>query len=1147
MRKTLLLKKGLVTAAFTFVGALTAFADSVVLYESDFSTDPTLDGWRAVDKSTKTGTTWEFKSNGLQNGASDYNYGPVVRIMRDWYALDNDYFVSPAMELKAGVTYKIRTATVINNNATITFEVGSSNEDMSTFSSVKTLTGTRNTYKGDDMYETVEYTPTADGTYYFAYHAVQTAEGSGNAYLAGLKVEYEESTTEPTEPTDPVQPGESDTKYLFDTDFSTDPTLDGWKTVDKSTKTGTTWEFKSNGLQNGASDYNYGPVVRIMRDWYALDNDYFVSPAVELKAGTKYSITTGTVINNNATITFEVGSSNEDMSTFNSIKTLTGTRNSYKCDEMNETFEYTPEADGTYYFAYHAVQTAEGSGNAYLTGLKVSYEEASSTPDKPDTPDQPGEDNTLLNADFATEPADWVVIDNDKDNTTWTYKLYSSFESKPAVQYLQYKFGNGADDYYVSPALELKKGVKYNVTTAATYSNEQPTITLELGTAQKDASTFSKVADIIPSATYDGREAVNEVTVPADGTYYLAYHIKATTGGGAKAFLFGLKVEKSKEVTPPTPVEVTPAAVTALEGAVDYDAATVTLTWTNPTKDAEGNDLTDKVGAKIYKGEDTEPIKTIDELTGETTSVAVSPEPFEGDVTFTVKTFIGEKESEAATVSLNLDKPVAPDTSKELPYTADMTDAETVKDFTVLDANNDNITWATVEGINGLTYDSDNATAAANDWLISPAIKFAENTNYAVVANFTRSGAFDNDVVEVYAGDEANAEKMTKKIGSFEIADNAAEAKLRYICADANAKFIGFHIATPNGDNGQISLTSVSISAIESATPLAVENLDAQVNSDDKTVTLTWANPTKDTEGYDIAQTVGVKVYENDVLVKTLDDATEGKLVYSPENFSGEATYKVVSFIGDKDGEAASKTVNLDDLNGELVLVRAFEFTKTAANYWTIINADKNTSKWAFDYDCFLFSGGSEADDWLISPAASLSKKDRYVLKYQMKTAWKPSNNDFYADVDVTIGNGTTAEAQTTVLKSYKGLSQNSFTEYKTSQFSVAEDGQYNIGFHVTGINGNMSMRNLAIYSIGEPTTGINEIVNSGVVAYNKANGALFLPAGSKMALYAANGSVAMQAVADGQAINLNSLANGIYVMKVTTAEGKVMTRKIVK
>ena len=1143
MRKTLLLKKGLVTAAFTFAGALTAFADSVVLYESDFSTDPSSE-WTVLDKSTAGNVTWTWKSGAVYNPKT-YGYAPGYMLVKDWDAPQNDYCISPAMDLKAGVKYTVTTAAVRQSGSDdVTLELGTSTTDASTYSVKKTLSPASG--YGDDMYETTEISVDADGTYYFAYHVNQAATNSMNIVVCGLKVTYEDaSVVDPTPDPDPDQPGggEATVKKLLDTDFSTQPT--DWTILDKSTAGNVTWTWKSGVVYNPKT-FGYAPGYMLVKDWDAPQNDYLISPALDMKAGVKYTVTTAAVRQSGSDdITLELGTSTTDASTYSIKKTLSPA--SGYGDDMYETTEITVDADGTYYLAYHVNQTATNSMNIAVLGMTVSYEEASSTPDKPDTPDQPSEDDAVLKADFATEPADWVVIDNDKDNTTWTYKQYSSFESKPAVQYLQYKFGNGADDYYVSPALELKKGVKYNVTTAATYSNEQPTITLELGTAQKDASTFSKVADIIPSATYDGREAVNEVTVPADGTYYLAYHIKATTGGGAKAFLFGLKVEKGSEVTPPTPVVVTPAAVTALEGAVDYDAATVTLTWTNPTKDAEGNELTEKVGAKIYKGEETEPIKTIDELTGETTSVAVSPEPFEGDVTFTVKTFIGEKESEAATVSLNLDKPVIPDTSKELPYTADMTDAETAKDFTVLDANNDNITWATVEGINGLTYDSDNATAAANDWVITPAIKFAENTNYAVVANFTRSGAFDNDVVEVYAGDEATAEKMTKKIGSVEIADNAAEAKLRYICADANYKFIGFRIATPNGDNGQISLTSVSISAIESATPLAVENLDAQVNSDEKTVTLTWTNPTKDTEGYDIAQTMGVKVYENDVLVKTIDDAAEGKLVYSPENFSGEATYKVVSFIGDKDGEAASKTVNLDDLTGDLVLVKAFEFTKTAANYWTIINADKNTSKWAFDYDCFLFSGGSEADDWLISPAASLSKKDRYVLKYEMKTAWKPSNNDFYADVDVTIGNGTTADAQTTVLKSYKGLSQNSFTEYKTSQFAVAEDGQYNIAFHVTGINGNMSMRNLAIYSIGDPTSGINEIVNSGVVAYNKANGALFVPAGSKVALYAANGSVAMQTVADGQAINLNSLANGIYVMKVTTAEGKVMTQKIVK
>ncbi len=1036
----------------------------------------------------------------------------------------------------------------------------------------------------------------------------------------------------------------ADAVVLYESNFSTDPATDGWTAVDKSTKTGKTWEFKSNGLQNGATDYNSGPVVRIMRDWDALHNDYYVSPAMELTAGTKYTITTATVINNNSTITFEVGTSKDDMTKFSSLKTLAGSTLNYKNDGMYETIEYTPSTSGTFYFAYHAVQTEEGSGIAYLCGLKVTYEGTVTPGPDPDPDPEPGENTTILDANFSTEPTGWAIIDNDKDNTKWTYKAYSSFESKPAVQYLQYKFGNGADDYYVSPALELKKGVTYNVTTSTTYSNELPTLTLELGTAQTDATTFNSVTSITPSATYDGKDQIVQVTVPADGTYYLAYHIKATTGGGAKAFLFGMKVEKgasapqptvipaavtdlaaavdyaastvtltwtnptkdaegknltekvgakiykngelmetideltgetTTKVLSPTPFEgeatfavktfigekeseevsakvnmtkpvIIPAAVTNFDATVDYDAATVTLTWTNPTKDAEGKDLTEKVGAKIYKDEAL--VETIDELTGETTTKVLSPTPFEGEATFAVKTFIGEKESEAVSKKVDLTKPVPPVTAEEIPYTADLTKAETVATFKTIDANNDGITWTTVEGLNGLTYDSDDAKVAANDWAITPIIKFEADKNYAVAASFTRSGAFDEDVIDVYAGDEPTADKMTTKIGTFKIEDNAAEAKLRFIVAEEGNKYIGFHVVTPgSGDNGQLSLASVSVTALEKATPLAVENLEGTVNSDDKTITLTWTNPTKDTEGYPIAETLGVKLYENDVLVKTVDDASEGTLVYSPENFSGETTYKVVPFIGAKDGEGATVTLNLNDLTGDLVLVKAFEFNKTAATSWTIINADKNSSKWEFDYDGFLFGGGSAADDWLISPALALNAKDRYVLKYELKTAWQPSNNTFFADIDVTVGQGATAEAQTTTVNSHKGLSQNGYTEFQTKQFSVAADGQYNIGFHVTGIKGNANMRNLAVYAVGEATNSITEITEGGVVAYNKSNGALFVPAGSKVALYAANGTMAMQTVADGNAISLNSLANGIYVMKITSAEGKVMTQKIVK
>lgn len=1072
MGKFLQLKRCLAATVIALLGVTATWADAVVLYESNFSTDPATDGWTAVDKSEKSGKTWEFKSNGLQNGATDYTYGPAVRIMHDWNGLHNDYYVSPAMELTAGTKYTITTATVINNNSTITFEVGTSKDDMTKFSSLKTLAGSTLNYKNDGMYETIEYTPSTSGTFYFAYHAVQTEEGSGNAYLCGLKVTYEGTVTPGPDP-DP-EPG-VDNK-VFSADFSTQPT--DWTIIDNSKSKEHAWNWNASAFYDGNS-YTNKPAYRILQtNWdNSGSDDYLISPALQLTKG-KYKVTASSARQGDvsATLTLECGKSNTDMTANTVVGTLTPALT--YTDDRNQTFELNITEDGTYYLSYHV------------------YEDPNMEP-------------------TARKQKTFVFgLDVEKDASA----------PQPAV----------------TPAAVT------NLAAAVDYAAS--TVTLTWTNPTKDAEGNNLTEKVGAKIYKNGElmETIDELTGETTTKELKPTPFEGEATFAVKAFIGEKESEEASAKVNMTKPVIIPAAVTNFDATVDYDAATVTLTWTNPTKDASDNDLTEKVGAKIYKDEVL--VETIDELTGETTTKVLSPTPFEGEATFAVKTFIGEKESEAVSKKVDLTKPVPPVTAEEIPYTADLTKAETVATFKTIDANNDGITWTTVEGLNGLTYDSDDAKVAANDWAITPIIKFEADKNYAVAASFTRSGAFDEDVIDVYAGDEPTADKMTTKIGTFKIEDNAAEAKLRFIVAEEGNKYIGFHVVTPgSGDNGQLSLASVSITALEKATPLAVENLEGTVNSDDKTVTLTWTNPTKDTEGYPIAETVGVKLYENDVLVKTVDDASEGTLVYSPENFSGETTYKVVPFIGAKDGEGATVTLNLNDLTGDLVLVKAFEFNKTAATSWTIINADKNSSKWEFDYDGFYFGGGSAADDWLISPALALNTKDRYVLKYELKTAWQPSNNTFFADIDVTVGQGATAEAQTTTVSSHKGLSQNGYTEFQTKQFSVAADGQYNIGFHVTGIKGNANMRNLAVYAVGEATNSITEITEGGVVAYNKSNGALFVPAGSKVALYAANGTMAMQTVADGNAISLNSLANGIYVMKITSAEGKVMTQKIVK
>ena len=962
----------------------------------------------------------------------------------------------------------------------------------------------------------------------------------------------------------------ADATVVYEADMSQANEPDGWKCYkpkdDKGTWTTGIWRFSSyyHGYYLNQSKYTGGA------------NDYCITKGIELEKGKTYTVTTTMNYTGGSapTVTLELlnNISKCDASYVVASKDL----NPNKDTKADETNEFTVSESGTYYFAIHLnnpVDPQDGTRITYLYGFKVMTKAA---PQPAVTPAAVTDLAAAVDYAASTVTLTWTNPTKDAEGKDLTEKvgakIYKNGELMETIDELTGETTTkvlsptpfeGEATFAVKAFIGEKESeeasAKVNMTKpavtpaavtdlAAAVDYAASTVTLTWTNPTKDAEGNDLTEKVGAKIYKNGElmETIDELTGETTTKVLSPTPFEGEATFAVKAFIGEKESEEvSAKVNMTKPV-IIPAAVTNFDATVDYDAATVTLTWTNPTKDASGKELTEKVGAKIYKDEVL--VETIDELTGKTTTKVLSPTPFEGEATFTVKTFIGEKESEAVSKKVDLTKPVPPVTAEEIPYTADLTKAETVATFKTIDANNDGITWTTVEGLNGLTYDSDDAKVAANDWAITPIIKFEADKNYAVAASFTRSGAFDEDIIDVYAGDEPTADKMTTKIGTFKIEDNAAEAKLRFIVAEEGNKYIGFHVVTPgSGDNGQLSLASVSITALEKATPLAVENLEGTVNSDDKTITLTWTNPTKDTEGYLIAETLGVKLYENDVLVKTVDDASEGTLVYSPENFSGETTYKVVPFIGAKDGEGATVTLNLNDLTGDLVLVKAFEFNKTAATSWTIINADKNSSKWEFDYDGFYFGGGSAADDWLISPALALNAKDRYVLKYEFKTAWQPSNNTFFADIDVTVGQGATAEAQTMTVNSHKGLSQNGYTEFQTKQFSVAADGQYNIGFHVTGIKGNANMRNLAVYAVGEATNSITEITEGGVVAYNKSNGALFVPAGSKVALYAANGTMAMQTIADGNAISLNSLANGIYVMKITSAEGKVMTQKIVK
>lgn len=469
-------------------------------------------------------------------------------------------------------------------------------------------------------------------------------------------------------------------------------------------------------------------------------------------------------------------------------------------------------------------------------------------------------------------------------------------------------------------------------------------------------------------------------------------------------------------------------------------------------------------------------------------------------------------------------------------FSADLRTATALGDWSAADANTDGTTWAVAEGIAGITYDSDKAAAGADDWLFTPAFTVSEGTDYLVTFTVRRQASFEPDQLEICAGHGTTPAAMATKLATVSVDREIEEVTYTYrFTADKGGDdmHIGFRVSTEGGSNGQLSLLAASVESTEKCTPAAVSDLTADMSHRQKTVTLKWKNPAFDVKGVAISEPMSVEVKHGYTTLATLggqQPGSEGSYTFTKENFSGLATFGVTAVLGENRSKETTITVDLDDLQGDSVLVMAFTVNRDNASLWT---TEGNGNAWQYDYsDIFNYNyrkAGSQADEWLISPSVTLEAGKRYVLAYELKTS-----RDYGNDLEVTVGGGATAGSQIKTLVKYKDLKQNGFGEYTTPQFSIETTGSYNIGFHATSAGYYVDMHNLRVYYIREKEeTALN------------AAGTAQQP--EQVSVYDITGRLVGKASAGGARQLLSGAAHGIYVVRTTTADGQTTSKKVMK
>lgn len=295
----------------------------------------------------------------------------------------------------------------------------------------------------------------------------------------------------------------------------------------------------------------------------------------------------------------------------------------------------------------------------------------------------------------------------------------------------------------------------------------------------------------------------------------------------------------------------------------------------------------------------------------------------------------GEKEEEVT-------PPV--DNSLPIPYTADLTDPEVFADYAVIDANFDNSTWKYIWLFNVVGY-SFSKTHDADDWLITPELKFEKGKNYRMTVTAASRGVEYPEKFEVVMGHGTDLDTYKKKVMApvtvnMNVKDPTVLIQSEPFSVDETAAWnLGIH-AISLINMSDLLIYKVEVEELDLSAPRSVTALDAL--PDDKgqlKVTIKYNAPTQNYGGEQISTVSKIETYRGDVLVDTHENVKAGQQVYFEDSdqgiIEGLNQYTVIPYINGNAGEVSQINVYVgSDVPLKLTGVRGKDLGTSALIEW---------------------------------------------------------------------------------------------------------------------------------------------------------------------------------------------------------------------
>lgn len=248
-----------------------------------------------------------------------------------------------------------------------------------------------------------------------------------------------------------------------------------------------------------------------------------------------------------------------------------------------------------------------------------------------------------------------TVIDANNDGYKWSFSEWSFPGNYSNAARLSPNSANGADDWMITPALELKAGYNYRFSfKAAGANNSENNIDVMIGSAATAEALTTSVMDKVVLTAKVSNTYTADITVANDGVYYIGFHITAEAAQGY-VYIDDIKIEAGL-------LGAAPAAVSAFTAtpAVEEAKAVMKLSFTAPDKTNSGAELTEITNIMVYRG--TEKIADLGAATPGAEVTYTDITPVVGNNTYKVICVNTAGEGSEATVSkyISFTTPSAP-------------------------------------------------------------------------------------------------------------------------------------------------------------------------------------------------------------------------------------------------------------------------------------------------------------------------------------------------------------------------------------------------------------------------------------------------------------------------------------------------------